>query len=271
MRDFVNNGAQWCDVVVYEYKGHGTRDEEEFDKTYEDRAEDAWESLLPAFQQQSPGGPAEGCPFAFYCHSAGTVPTCLIAARLRKELNLEPTVVFIVDQAPPNVPFLNAKGYSLMCKDTPSDLESSPEWMKIWCPDISRMKGKNKLGDEIYSRWSYGMRFLEDFYRKAEEGFHIYHCPIYVFVGITREMTQAAYKSGQMNKVAAEQWKEFLKISSVTREDFYKWKNWTTESCEFVDIVASHDSIWYHPEADLKLWQEFLRLSGVADVLREQK
>mmetsp|Transcript_10110 Transcript_10110/g.31843 ORF Transcript_10110/g.31843 Transcript_10110/m.31843 type:complete len:320 (-) Transcript_10110:118-1077(-) len=274
MRDFVNNGALWCEMAVYEYKGHGTRDEEEFDKSYDERIEDAWEAIRPALEQQAKGGPAEGCPWAIYAHSAGCVLACSIAAKARAEFDLEPTCVFLVDQAPPNVPFLTDEGYELMCKGA-KPLESSFDWMSVWCPDKARTKGKGKLADEIYERWSYGMRILEDFYRTSEEAYHKFNCPMYVFCGHVAFMPPAEVKKIK-EQVAAKKPKKkreglpsMSDISAVVMDDYRRWSNWTTGSCEFIPVASPHHEIWYHLETDTKLWQVFLQLSGVTpDLLK---
>jgi len=274
MRDFVNNGALWCEMAVYEYKGHGTREDEPFDQSYEERVEDAWEAMRPALEQQAKGGPAEGCPWAIYAHSAGCVMACSIAAKARAEFDLEPTCVFLVDQAPPNVPFLTDEGYDLMCKDG-KPLESSVDWMTVWCPDKARMRGKGKLADQIYDRWSYGMRILEDFYRTAEEAYHMFHCPLYVFCGLVADMSPQetrkvkAQREAKRPKAKRTGLPAVGDISAVVLEDYHKWRNWTTSSCEFTNVRSPHHEIWYHLDTDTKLWQTFLALSGVtADLLK---
>lgn len=274
MRDFINNGALWCEMVVYEYKGHGTREEEDFDQSYEERVEDAWEAVSPALEQQAKGGSAEGCPWAIYAHSAGCVMACSIAAKARAEFGIEPTCVFMVDQAPPNVPFLTDEGYELMCKGA-KPLESSFDWMSVWCPDKARTKGKGKLADQIYERWSYGMRILEDFYRTSEEAYHTFHCPLYVFCGYVAYVPPA-----EEAKIIAQREAKFPKekrkgqptvgeISAVVLDDYHKWKRWTTGPCEFFHVQSPHHEIWYHLDTDTKLWQLFLQHSGVTpDLLK---
>mmetsp|Transcript_24996 Transcript_24996/g.70412 ORF Transcript_24996/g.70412 Transcript_24996/m.70412 type:complete len:346 (-) Transcript_24996:11-1048(-) len=265
MRDFVNNGALWCEMAVYEYKGHGTREEEEFDASYDDRVDDAWEAMEPALQQQVPGGPAEGCPWAIFAHSAGCVMACSIAARAREKLGLEPTVVYMVDQAPPNVPFLTDEGYELMCKEG-KPLESSFDWMTVWCPDKARSRGKAKLADQIYDRWSYGMRILEDFYRSAEEAYHVFHCPLVVFIGGGALMQREHAKKGHKKPTPPKKrvgLPTVEEISTVTYEDHLKWKRWTTGTCQFFEVPAAHHEVWYHIETDTKLWQTFLGLTSI--------
>lgn len=266
MRDFVNNGALWCEMAVYEYKGHGTRDEEEFDQTYEERVEDAWEAMRPALAQQAQGGPAEGCPWAIYAHSAGCVMACSVAAKARAEFGLEPTIVFMVDQAPPNCPFLTDEGYELMCKDVPK-LESSFDWMTVWCPDNARAKGKAKLADQIYARWSYGMRILEDFYRTADEAYHKFNCPLLVFAGAGLKFSP---KNDKHKKVKRKRLPTVEEISAITWDEYTTWTKWTTGPCDFAEVPAAHHEIWYHLDTETKFWQEFLKLSGVTpDLLKK--
>lgn len=265
MRDFVNNGALWCEMVVYEYKGHGTREEEPFDDSYEERVDDAWAAVQPALEQQVLGGPAECCPWAIYAHSAGCVLACSIAARARAILGLEPTCVFMVDQAPPNVPFLTDEGYELMCQGA-KPLESSFEWMSVWCPDKARMRGKGKLADQIYDRWSYGMRILEDYYRSAEEAYHTFHCPIYVLYGAGNAISKgiSGCQEGSTTRTMKRTGLPTMEdISAIRSEDFLKWEKWTTARCSFVEVMAAHNDVWHHVDAQKTLWQEFLKLSGV--------
>merc|ERR1712151_124445 len=148
-----------------------------------------------------------------------------------------------------------------MCKgDVP--LRSSPDWMWVWCPQIAPMKGKNKLGDQIYERWSYGMRILEDFYRNAEEAFHKFHCPLYVVVGSPAFELEKRFKSGRMSEKETAWYLPFSSIRGISsRDSYYKWERWTTGTCEFIEVDADHASIWYHIETETKLWQAFLKLS----------
>eukprot|EP00444_Apocalathium_aciculiferum_P069065 CAMPEP_0183581982 /NCGR_PEP_ID=MMETSP0371-20130417/148793_1 /TAXON_ID=268820 /ORGANISM="Peridinium aciculiferum, Strain PAER-2" /LENGTH=54 /DNA_ID=CAMNT_0025792695 /DNA_START=25 /DNA_END=186 /DNA_ORIENTATION=- len=52
--------------------------------------------------------------------------------------------------------------------------------------------------------------------------------------------------------------KEFFSVSAAWRmEDFHKWREWTTSSCDFVEVYSNHGEIWYHLETQKTLWEEF--------------
>jgi len=228
--------------------------------------------MQPAFEQQAKGGPAENCPWAIYSHSAGCVLACSIAAKARKEYGLEPDCVFMVDQAPPNQPFLTDEGYELMCNGS-RPLRATDDWMKVWCPELQRAKGKGQFADNTYERWSYGMRILEDFYRTAEQAYHKFHCPIYVIAGMVAFQDEAAERKIQEQRKAGKPKKprqglpEMYDIMAITKDSYFKWESWTTDKCEFIPVRALHHEIWYHLDTDTKLWQKFLEHSGVTPEL----
>merc|ERR1719382_1204947 len=99
----------------------------------------------------------------------------------------------------------------MMC-DGVGELESSWRWMNVWNPHICPMRGKNELGDEIYSRWSYGMRLLEDYYRTPKEQLHIFRCPLYVFVEMSVIHEYQAYHQGKMSPEQVAARREFFTV-----------------------------------------------------------
>merc|ERR1712154_79556 len=108
------------------------------------------------------------------------------------------------------------------------------------------------MGDQIYARYSFGARALQEFMMRCDSCFHIFHCPLYVFIETSWSLALGTFGPTDPRTLA----------------DVYKWKHWTTGSCEFIAVPESdHYSIRFHPEVELKLWQEFLRLSGVSDIV----
>merc|ERR1712137_745080 len=161
-----------------------------------------------------------------------------------------------------------------MCRDAAA-LESSSDWMTVWCPDQAQIRGKGALADQIYNRWAYIMRLLEDFYRAADDVFHKFGCPVYVFIGTGESQSRTAAeerskKENRREKASAEATlPTAADISAVTYADFLKWSDWTSCDCEFFEVSASHSEIWCHLDADTKLWQTFLSFTGITpDLLK---
>ncbi|CAJ1447950.1 unnamed protein product [Effrenium voratum] len=112
--ELATSAPEWCEVAVYEPRAHGFRPDEPWDLSLEERAEDAFTVMRPAFETHARGGVSEGAPFGFLSHGVGGQFMALLAYRLKQELNLEPLVVFSNDGPPPNVQTLSEQGYQLL-------------------------------------------------------------------------------------------------------------------------------------------------------------
>jgi len=282
---FVDDAPSWCEVIVYECKAHGIRFKDKWDRTYEERAEDIWENLKPAFEQHARDGEIEGAPFAFYCHSGGTVPTCLIAERMRVELGLEPLAVYVADQPPPNMPFLNLDGFKMADEDP-------VKYISIWNPSIydqyetAKRTGAGRL---ICERWTIGLLMLEDWYRWCRENgphsdgvrekgvYHIFDCPLWVVVGngFAKYSPDSEFKE-KCEKAAAELPREtkdwFAKKEKITWHppdgetyvgEMRSWDKWTTKEVEFSAVDAPHDQVWYHFDTEQPIWRSFITLADI--------
>merc|ERR1740121_2279849 len=100
--EFATAAPEWCEVAVYEPRAHGFRADEPWDFTLEERAEDAFHIMRPALATHARGGVSEGAPFGLLSHGVGGQLLTLVAQKMRRELSLEPLVVFANDSPPPS-------------------------------------------------------------------------------------------------------------------------------------------------------------------------
>jgi len=277
---FIDDAPSWCEVVVYECKAHGIRQKEAWDRTYEERCEDAWENLLPSFKQHARGGEFEGAPFAFYCHSGGTVPTSLIAQRLREELALEPLAVYVADQRPPNMPFLNEDGLE-MATETPA------KYIEIWTPNVGWQYHTSKgisAGRFMMERWSIGLLMLEEWYRWCRENgphpdgvrdkgvYHVFDCPMWVvgnptMTGEHREVPDEVKEwSQKKNQISWD-----IPAGETAEGEFKSWVKWTTKEVTFIYVDAPHDQIWYHFDTEQPIWRSFIALADIHSRMPKKK
>ncbi|CAJ1447948.1 unnamed protein product [Effrenium voratum] len=180
--ELATSAPEWCEVAVYEPRAHGFRPDEPWDLSLEERAEDAFTVMRPAFETHARGGVSEGAPFGFLSHGVGGQFMALLAYRLKQELNLEPLVVFSNDGPPPNVQTLSEQGYQLLCQDVLG-------FYRLFQPDTvqqyEKMGGKgNPKAEALIQKWSRGLRLFEEHARRASRGdpYHKFNCDLHVLV-----------------------------------------------------------------------------------------
>lgn len=279
---FIDDAPSWCEVIVYECKAHGIRFKETWDRTYEERCEDVWENMLPAFKQHARGGECEGAPFAIYCHSGGIVPMTLMCQRLKFELGLEPTAVYVADQRPANMPFLNEAGLKLATEDPVA-------YIHIWQPPVGKQfetGGRSGAGKLILERWTIGLLMLEEWYRWCRENgehpdgfrdkgvYHVCDCPIFVFsgTGFAKFSADAEKGADHIKSLPAETRKWLREKDAIAWQipdgetgegEMRSWDKWTTKEVTYTYVEAAHDEIWYHFDTEQPLWRSFMALGDI--------
>ncbi|CAK8990071.1 unnamed protein product [Durusdinium trenchii] len=237
--ELATSAPPWCEVAVYEPRAHGFRPDEAWDRSLEERAEDAFRVMRPAFETHASGGVSEGAPFGFLSHGVGGQFMALLAHRLKQELNLEPLVVFANDGPPPNVPTLSEDGYR--CEDVLG-------FYKVFQPDTilqyEKMGGKgNKAAEALIQKWSRGLRLFEEHARRGSQPCDRYHqfgCDLHVLVAQHSVDMDRAFEELDALHPQRAWWEQRKKITGAAesgcnwdRDGFKKWAEWTAEPDDF--------------------------------------
>eukprot|EP00411_Alexandrium_monilatum_P075815 CAMPEP_0175491826 /NCGR_PEP_ID=MMETSP0096-20121207/1957_1 /TAXON_ID=311494 /ORGANISM="Alexandrium monilatum, Strain CCMP3105" /LENGTH=275 /DNA_ID=CAMNT_0016793751 /DNA_START=94 /DNA_END=918 /DNA_ORIENTATION=+ len=243
LRTASSGAPAWSEVAVHECRAHGFRDTEPWDASLEERAEDAWRAMGPALEQHAPGGPASGAPFAFLAHGSGVGLMCLVAQRLRGELGLDPSLVFVNDGAPPTEKMLSQEGFSLLQND-------AYQFFKISNPEVCEAYDaakRSKAAEASFTRWAEGFRIMES--HRPHKVFHVFPCPIHVFIGMEWWEADAAFR--KPGGTSASEQAAHLKRASMTGsatestatwdlEAFSLWSQWTLSHCEVHKLNTNH-------------------------------
>lgn len=238
--ELATSAPPWCEVAVYEPRAHGFRPDEAWDRSLEERAEDAFRVMRPAFETHASGGVSEGAPFGFLSHGVGGQFMALLAHRLKQELNLEPLVVFANDGPPPNVPTLSEDGYRLLCEDVLG-------FYKVFQPDTilqyEKMGGKgNKAAEALIQKWSRGLRLFEEHARRGSQRkpYHQFGCDLHVLVAQHSVDMDRAFEELDALHPQRAWWEQRKKITGAAesgcnwdRDGFKKWAEWTAEPDDF--------------------------------------
>lgn len=247
--ELATSAPPWCEVAVYEPRAHGFRPEEAWDRSLEERAEDAFQVMRPAFETHASGGVSEGAPFGFLSHGVGDQFMALLAYRLKQELNLQPLVVFANDGPPPNVPTLSEEGYRMLCEDVLG-------FYRLFQPDTvsqyEKMGGAgNRAAEALIQKWSRGLRLFEEHARRAAQRvpYHKFDCDLHVLVA--KHTADADSYIAQKDPAHLQFWERRKKITGSVaesgcnwdREGFKKWSEWTTEDFHYHEVETDHMTI----------------------------
>jgi len=238
---------------VYEPKAHGFRPEEPWDRSLEERAADAFRVMRPAFETHARGGVSEGAPFAFLSHGVGGQLVALVAQRLRRELSLEPLVVFANDGPAPNCHTLSDRGYELLCRDV-------YDFYYRFQPETFRQYQKlgkgTKAAEALLQKWSRGLRMFEEHSRRcmkrADPVYHKFRCDLHLLIAKPTQDFDAF-----VEQCPPEVRKEYDRRREVTaspgtsglnwtRDMLSRWEAWTEERFVVHEVEAEHTAIKNH-------------------------
>jgi len=257
---FITEAPEWVEVAVYECKAHGVRDSEPWDQSMEERLEDAWLALLPAMEEHARGGCVEGAPFAFFVHSSGAQLMTLVCQRLRQRLSLDPAAVFIADRSPPNIRAISDYGHRLLRQEP-------VKFFEHFNPRAAKLHGKgNPVSDAMYERWRCGMLLTQE--HVCEEKYHVFDCPIYVFIACAIFELDKLYNKGAKSGVSPEALEQHKKRCLVVQSakdseadwdlrQYGMWRRWAASGKADVQrVMCDHSECRFHPEVQEKLWKE---------------
>mmetsp|Transcript_19122 Transcript_19122/g.43460 ORF Transcript_19122/g.43460 Transcript_19122/m.43460 type:complete len:515 (-) Transcript_19122:91-1635(-) len=242
---------EWCEVAIYEPRAHGFRPNEPWDKSLEERADDAFKVMRPAFETHARGGVSEGAPFAFLSHGVGGQFMALLAHRLKRELSIEPLVVFSNDGPPPNTSTLSTEGYKLLCTDPFKFYQS---FQQDTVNQIQRIGGKDsKAGQALLQKWSRGLRLFEEHALRCQALddpiYHKFNCDLHVLVAKhTLLLDEVIDQMGnpQLKKDMAARAKMTAARDSSSNWDkkqFEMWQLWTEEDFVYHELECDHGQI----------------------------
>jgi len=204
--------------------------------------------MKPAFMTHAKGGVSEGAPFAFLSHGVGGQFMACFAQRLKRELGLEPLVVFANDGPPANAPTLSDVGYKGLCGDTYNFYEV---FQPNTTDQMKKMGLQSKQAQDLLTKWSRGLRIFEDHSRRCvkleDPVFHKFDCDLHVLVA-RHTVDHELLVYPHMPKDQQEMWDKRKPITGGSpecganwdREAFKKWKDWTNEDFYYHELETDH-------------------------------
>jgi len=240
---------EWCEVAIYEARAHGFRPDEPWDRTLEERAEDAFAVMRPAFETHARGGVSEGAPFAFLSHGVGSQFVALLAHRLKREMAIEPLCFFANDGPPPNVHTFSHEGYKLLCDDAYNFCQA---YMPGTAQQADSLGGKDsRAGGALLRKWTRDLRMFEEHSyrceRMEEPVYHQFNCDLHVIVGRHSQHDDIDMDSMPPEARQSLEARALLLQTGTQaiwdREMFRKWEQWTIEDFHYHEVDSTHDAL----------------------------
>lgn len=245
---FAVDVAEWIDVAVYEWPSHGSRDSEVLPAHCDGLVDDAMEGLEGILSQHAKGGSIEGAPFALLGHSIGVLIMLGVARQAKARFGLEPSAIFAFDRAAPQ---------HRLCSDFGlQKLEEDPaDFIRIFNPQPWYLYEKTKAsetGDKDGKAWKMLKMWMDDIKLQnhtKEVGFHLFKCPIHIFVAMQNWTLDAR---GELAKLDPAMKAAALERSSILNSKadssglwdyamYEDWRDWGLASqCHIHDIDADH-------------------------------
>mmetsp|Transcript_27105 Transcript_27105/g.50968 ORF Transcript_27105/g.50968 Transcript_27105/m.50968 type:complete len:327 (-) Transcript_27105:106-1086(-) len=242
---------EWCymahdapediEVITHEPPGHGTRVNENICVTLEDMGNDAYE----AFKEAMNDG-----PFALYAHSIGCLTAVYVAERAKRELKVEPVIVFMCERGAAHIEAFSEYGMELMRTDPLA-------FIKIRQPDTGKACEDPKIGPQALRMWGNDLKLEND---TRPIGFHTFSCPLIClrcsvipFKVCPKEVLEAAKDQIAIHN----QKKDYL--GHFGPSEFKEWESWTNhERSAVIHLIedSNHMTIKSNPTARKILWDE---------------
>mmetsp|Transcript_112502 Transcript_112502/g.195223 ORF Transcript_112502/g.195223 Transcript_112502/m.195223 type:complete len:352 (+) Transcript_112502:93-1148(+) len=228
---FADSAPPEIEVAMHEFPGHGHREDEEILGDMDKLADDCYEGFKEAMDTGS---------FALLGHSIGCLIVTRVAARARKELGVEPVVVFMIERGAPPYGKWSDEGFRVLHED-------KMEFMKVMQPMAADLyKTGTAIGNRTMDMWQRGW-FMEN--ATMEVGDHEFQCPI-IAIYAERMVT---------NFIPADQVGEALKDDFQSK--MIKW-NALHQKDKDGRLFVGHFPIWTFEE-----WSKWTSHSGGVTVL----
>lgn len=190
---FAEQAPLEIEVAMHEFPGHGHREDEEILGDMEKLADDCYDAFKEAMDTGS---------FALLGHSIGCLIVTRVAARAKKELGVEPVVVFMIERGAPPYGKWSDEGFRVLHED-------KVDFMKVMQPMAENLYSTGSaVGIRTMDMWQRGW-FMEN--ATLEVGFHEFQCPL---VAIYAEFMVNVY-------TPADEVTEFLKDERTSK--MVKW------------------------------------------------
>jgi hypothetical protein len=238
------------EVIAHEPPGHGTRAKEDICTTLQGLGDDALEGFREAMDTGA---------FVLLGHSIGCLTAVYVAERARRELNVEPELVIMIERGAAHIPAFSDYGYELLKKDP---------LLFMQIRDPSTAKGcamQNEVGKQALKMWGSDLLLEND---TREVGFHkfacplkCYRCPVFPF----KQCSEETMKNSE----------EHIKIHNLTKDylghfgprEFEEWNSWTDHPDGAPTVVveesnhmtikshqATRQDIWKHIKEVMRSW-----------------
>eukprot|EP00416_Gambierdiscus_australes_P028160 CAMPEP_0171084896 /NCGR_PEP_ID=MMETSP0766_2-20121228/18603_1 /TAXON_ID=439317 /ORGANISM="Gambierdiscus australes, Strain CAWD 149" /LENGTH=231 /DNA_ID=CAMNT_0011542429 /DNA_START=98 /DNA_END=793 /DNA_ORIENTATION=+ len=219
------------------------------------------EGLALNFQQHTKGGKLAGAPFVLMGHSIGVLIMLGVAERAKAQYGLSPVCVVVMDRGAPQHPLCSDFGARLLERD-------SLDFIRIFNPQVHHLyvQSKNKNGDDKESKpWKMCKMWMEDIKYQQQtkpEGFHVFHCPLHVFVALQNWSMDSKEAVDAMDPATLAWHKERCAIlgSKETSQalwdfDCYEdWRRWTTEAFNLHSLDQDHAAMKTDKRFAKQLW-----------------
>lgn len=228
------------EVIVHEPPGHGTREKEEVCTTLEALGDDAFTAFKEAMDTGA---------FVLLGHSIGCLVSVYVGERAKRELNVEPELVILMERGAAHIPAFSDYGYELLKKDP---------LMFMQIRDPSTAKGcamENEIGKQALRMWGADLQIEND---TREVGFHkfscalkCYRCPVLPFKLCSEEVM----KHSEENIKIHNQTKDYL--GHFGPREFEEWSMWTDHPDGATTVVveeSNHMTIKTVPGPRTEIW-----------------
>jgi len=118
----------------------------------------------------------------------------------------------------------------------------------------------NPLSARFVEKWQKGMHVTQE--HRCRESYHMFRCPIYVFVAIQIHEVDEAFRAGKLDEQTKEaHLKRALTTQSVPdseadwdKDQYELWSKWTTGGCEVKQIMDGHSPLRFNDDVQDKIW-----------------
>mmetsp|Transcript_35218 Transcript_35218/g.64328 ORF Transcript_35218/g.64328 Transcript_35218/m.64328 type:complete len:328 (-) Transcript_35218:91-1074(-) len=237
------DAPEFVEMATQEPPGHGMRKEEPVSQKVQTLGDDAFEGFKEAMDTG---------PFVLLGHSIGTLTATYLAERAKRELNVQPLFVILMERGAPHLPAFNEYGFEMLKTDPVG-------FMKIRDPSTAK-SFDTPLGEQALRMWSNDLMMEMD---TRPIGWFKFNCPLLIF---RCSAPKIADLPPETRDEVLEAHKGYLSLHSERdylghfgKECHEAWAEWTDhpKGAEVVLVEdANHMSIKSHAEVRKRIWAE---------------
>lgn len=241
------------EMAIYEWPGHGVREEEPFQTSVEAAAQDIFLTFRAAM---------DAGPFALIGHSIGVTLCMAVAHIAKRELGVEPLLFFALERGPPCYGVLNDIGVELLRGDIKA-------FMDLYTPQLARMIQNIDSPDcapnikRVAKMWQNDLEF-EQSDMDSPMRRHVFNCDIHVFVAM-KDLADVAEKD-LSDRAAIGRIKRSEDAWNFSRETFNDWSQWTTKKATIHEYDDTHFRIKSREDVKRVIWTALETLVSSWDI-----